>query len=184
MRWTRCACPAGASWQDAGWEGTLVHPEDWIAVFGAEERASREAACPCCKEGINLAGEPCQECHGKGLAIIAYETARIYLKLKTAEHESLKEAVWPGKPAWEPTAEQPQQNFYEAFAECLHSQQRVGRVVHEALLELRAAVKAEPTMNNMKYDALGVKVNKAIALGVEEFGASDDSWKDTWGKPE
>ncbi len=33
----------------------------------------------------------------------------------------------------------------------------------EALFELRAAVKAEPVMNNMKYDALGIKVNKALS---------------------
>ncbi len=34
--------------------------------------------------------------------------------------------------------------------------------LREALIELRAAVKSEPVMNHMKYDALGVKVNKAL----------------------
>ena len=35
--------------------------------------------------------------------------------------------------------------------------------LREALEELREAVKAEPVMNNMKYDALGIKVNKALS---------------------
>lgn len=44
-------------------------------------RLAREAACPCCKNGVNLEGETCQECHGKALAIVAYETVRVKNKL-------------------------------------------------------------------------------------------------------
>jgi hypothetical protein len=33
--------------------------------------------------------------------------------------KGLCEAIWPGKPQWTPTAEKPQQDFYEAVVESL-----------------------------------------------------------------
>jgi hypothetical protein len=45
------------------------------------EKSTREAACPCCDNGISLTG-PCQECHGKGLVCVAYDSLRIHQKLQ------------------------------------------------------------------------------------------------------
>ena len=56
---------------------------------------SRESACPCCKNGVNLDSEPCQECHGKGLAIVAYESLRVHYKLVSEQLHNLREAVSP-----------------------------------------------------------------------------------------
>ena len=58
-------------------------------------RVKRESACPCCKNGVNLLGEPCQECHGKGLAIVAYESLRVHYKLVSEQLHDLREAVSP-----------------------------------------------------------------------------------------
>lgn len=38
------------------------------------------------------------------------------------------------------------------------------KVKHEALSALVAAVKAEPAMNNRKYDSLGIQTNKALSI--------------------
>lgn len=60
------------------------------------------------------------------------EALRAEVKAATAtiarqgeELASLREAVWPGKPAWKPTTQEPQQDFSEAFAECLWSNNRL-----------------------------------------------------------
>lgn len=60
------------------------------------------------------------------------EALRAEVKAATAtiarqgeELASLREAVWPGKPEWKPTTQEPQQDFSEAFAECLWSNNRL-----------------------------------------------------------
>ena len=52
-----------------------------------------EARCPCCHLGITIELEPCQECHGKGLAICAYETSRIHEKLAREQRDELLDMV-------------------------------------------------------------------------------------------
>lgn len=47
------------------------------------------------------------------------------LDVLIGERDRLREAIWPGLPKWEPTAEQPLQDFYEAAAESLHDAKRV-----------------------------------------------------------
>lgn len=44
------------------------------------------------------------------------------------------------------------------------------RELEEVLAELRDAVKLEPAMNNMKYDALGARVNKALSTRQQMRG--------------
>lgn len=50
-------------------------------LIGEVRRLQREAACPCCKDGVTLEGKECTECYGKGLVCIAYERLRVQLKL-------------------------------------------------------------------------------------------------------
>src|SRR5690242_2259064 len=51
-----------------------------------------------------------------GRAGITADQIRLAVQMACA-YLDLCDAVWPGKPKWEPTPEQPQQNFYEAVAE-------------------------------------------------------------------
>lgn len=53
----------------------------------------KETACPCCKKGINIEGEPCQECHGSGKMCVAYETARVHEKLTDEKNTDLQTEV-------------------------------------------------------------------------------------------
>ena len=55
--------------------------------------AKRELACPCCKEGISITGQICQECHGKGLVSIAYESCRIHYKLLKEKFDEQSKAL-------------------------------------------------------------------------------------------
>lgn len=48
---------------------------------------------------------------------------------------SLSEAVWPGKPKWVSTPEQPQRDFFEAYAEILHSAHNIVGKLSEILAE-------------------------------------------------
>ena len=41
---------------------------------------AQEARCPVCVNGQTLAGETCQECHGKDSASVAYDTLRTHYK--------------------------------------------------------------------------------------------------------
>ncbi len=61
--------------QSDAWRDKALELADQLAVL------KREAACPCCKDGVSITGEPCQECHGKALASVAYETCRVHFKL-------------------------------------------------------------------------------------------------------
>jgi len=75
-----------------------------LAYFALEqadilEKLQREAVCPCCDDGKTLTGI-CQECHGKALASVAYDTLRTQYKtlhvaqLQLANHcESIKNAL-------------------------------------------------------------------------------------------
>lgn len=57
----------------------------------------------------------------KTLAVYAKRLADHCRKL-VADDTRLKEAIWPGLPKWEPTAAQPQQDFYEALIEALRAE--------------------------------------------------------------
>lgn len=73
------------------WAAVIAPDGDWFEdgeapiviarLLDEVRRLKRENACPCCKNGVNLAGEVCDECKGKGLAIIAYEVLRVHYKL-------------------------------------------------------------------------------------------------------
>ena len=56
------------------------------------------------------------------------ENAQVRVGIKAAvqmgdSYLSVREAVWPGKPAGRPTEAELQQDFYEAYAESLHDAQ-------------------------------------------------------------
>jgi hypothetical protein len=70
------------SWRDKALE---LADETQIAKLKAE------AACPCCR-GAELL-QPCQECHGKGLASVAYDTLRIHYKRSQEVSTELLEAL-------------------------------------------------------------------------------------------
>lgn len=55
--------------------------------------------------------------------LITGEFQMVVARAEVAEHERdrLREAIWPGLPKWEPTAEQPQQDFYLALVEAMRS---------------------------------------------------------------
>ncbi len=65
------------------------------------------------------------------------ENAQVRVGIKAAVrmgdgYLSLRDAVWPGKPAWRPTEAEPQQDFFEAFAESLWDARKTLRKIHDA----------------------------------------------------
>lgn len=66
---------------------------DIRAVYHRMLDLTREVACPCCKSGTTLLREPCQECHGKGLVSVAYDTLRVHYKSLQEYSENIKNAL-------------------------------------------------------------------------------------------
>lgn len=99
--------------------------------FNLDEIRQRWGRAEATKNLLHLADY--EERHGASLTGLflrwAVEMSERYL--------SLTEAVWPGKPKWEPTEAQPQQDFFEAFAESLWSQQRELAAAPKLLMALK-----------------------------------------------
>ncbi len=75
--------------------------EDLLAEVA---RLKRESGCPCChgtgkNSGIDGSpkGDPCSECKGGGLAIVAYECLRVHYKLQGEEIAGLKYSLAAAK---------------------------------------------------------------------------------------
>jgi len=62
----------------------------YLDLLDENDRIMRLAACPCCKDG-QAGDHTCQECHGKALVSVAYDTARIHLKQAQEELAYSKE---------------------------------------------------------------------------------------------
>jgi hypothetical protein len=72
-----------------------------IAHLEAElARVAIEARCPCCRAGVSITGEICQECHGNALVGIAYETTRFQYKQLQERERKLREACGRVILAW------------------------------------------------------------------------------------
>lgn len=77
------------------------------------------------------------------------------LALLAVECLRLREAIWPGLPKWDPTEQEPQQDFYEAVAEALITQnakdakliQEIGKRLTWSRQQLRKA-EAETNMKD------------------------------------
>jgi hypothetical protein len=89
-------CPALKEWGPSTYEHLASRVANLCNLYNAcchtlsliadeRDRLKREAACPCCKNGVNIEGDPCQECKGSGYAIVAYETLRIHWKRLTEQ---------------------------------------------------------------------------------------------------
>lgn len=74
---TRVAARWRTSYSATTWRRKWPRGNHWRKAFDA---TVREAACPCCRNGISLDGKTCSECKGKGLACIAYEHGRYQWK--------------------------------------------------------------------------------------------------------
>lgn len=55
----------------------------WRPVTNAIADLVKQTQCPCCKDGISITGEPCQECHGTANIGVAYESLRFHYKKLT-----------------------------------------------------------------------------------------------------
>lgn len=75
-----------------------------------------------------------------------------------AEVERLRNAIWPGLPNWEPTAEKPKQDFHEAVIEAMRKDSREHAEAARYLLSflvnephhLAVALKRWPWLENVE----------------------------------
>lgn len=81
-KYADCPHPKGEQYWPCGC--SYDKPSDVCAIHAPQLREAlmriatleREAACPCCKKGIDRDGEPCRECKASGYVIVAYECQR------------------------------------------------------------------------------------------------------------
>jgi hypothetical protein len=98
--------------------------------------------------------------------------AQLRMAIQMADsYQGLREAAWPGKPEWRPTPEQPQQDFYEAFAESLHVIQERERKLHEALekyVEWHGAAHEVGCPQDDTCDCKGKSVNELVNCALKQ----------------
>lgn len=69
----------------------LVQCSEVTRLTAENAELQRNAACPCCKKGVNFAGEPCQECKGSGWVAVAYDVSRMRYKRLDEENAELRQ---------------------------------------------------------------------------------------------
>lgn len=98
--------------------------------------------------------------------------AQLRMAIQMADaYLSLREAVWPGKPKWEPTTAEPQQDFFEAFAESLH---------HPEFYMLRPASEYHEDYSCVLWWHLPICEPPVVDSTIEENERFKDGWFTHW----